>query len=133
MIADEQQARRPTAAAPTTEPIGPTPYGSPARGGRDRTDPRHDAAPDERRAPRPARTTRRLGVRAARRGVADLELERLEPAERAAGEPRDDVDPVALVHELRRCRPPEGDPVEDVAIAPQRQRRVVRAGRRGPG
>ena len=89
--------------------------------------PRHDAA-----ATSPGTGARqddgRLGVRPAGRGVADLQLERFEPAERAAGEARDDIDHVALLHECRDVDSPERDPVEDVTIAPQRHRGVVRAG-----
>ena len=54
---------------------------------------------------------------AAQGDVADLELERLVPAEGPARQPGDDVDPVALVDDLGEVGPPEGDAVEDVALA----------------
>src|SRR4051794_1256121 len=57
----------------------------------------------------------------ARRDVADVELERFEPAERPARQPRDDIDSVALVNRLREVRPAEGDPVEDVEATAERE------------
>ena len=72
-------------------------------------------------------------MRAGRRRVADLELERLEATEASAGEPCDDVDPVALADELGEVGAAEGDAVEDVAVALQGQRRVAVAGRAGRG
>ena len=112
-----------------TVPIGPTPYGSPVRGGRGRaarvTRPTPTSPGDRRREHAAA-----SGWAPLARRVADLELERLEPAERAAGQARDDVDDVALLDERSDVEPPEGDPVEHVPFASQGQRRVV--GRR-PG
>ena len=76
-------------------------------------------APPTREAARgPGEDRRRLRMRARRGGVPDLELERLEPTELAAGEPSHDVDPVAL-----------GDEPGDVRA----DRRRCRRGRRGRG
>ncbi len=58
---------------------------------------------------------------ARRRYVADVELERLEAAEVPAGEPRHDIEPVALADHLGDVRPTERDPVQDVEAATERQ------------
>src|SRR2546427_41889 len=62
------------------------------------------------------------------RGIADLELECLETGELPAHDPCDDVDHIAGNDGLGEVRTPEGDPVEDISIAPERQGRVIRAG-----
>ena len=116
------------------DPTGPIPYGSRARGGFGRTGRVMPApASRDRAAAGGGQDRRRLGMRAGRGGVADLQLERLEPAELAArraarrrrsGRPR---------RPARRCRPTEGDPVEDVTVALEGQRRVAVAGEADPG
>ena len=60
-------------------------------------------------------------MRSGRRDVPDLELERLEPAEHAAGEAGDDIDPIALGETEGEVRPAEGDAVEHVAFATEHQ------------
>src|SRR5512143_857246 len=62
-----------------------------------------------------------LGVVARRRRVADLELERFDAAEPAAAQLGHDVDHVALGDLARQLRPAEGDAVEDVEPALERQ------------
>ena len=53
----------------------------------------------------------------------------LEPAEDPAGQACDDVDDVAFMDGLGDVGPAEGDPVQHVPVAPQRQLAVA-AGRR---
>ena len=69
-----------------------------------------------------------VGVEPGRGHVADLELERLEAAERATRQAGDDVDAVALVDRLGEVRPAEGDAVEDVEPAAEGQLAVAAAG-----
>ena len=98
------------------------------RGSRHGDDPGKDGALDGR-----SEEGRRLRVTARCRHVADVELERFEAAEAPAGQARDDVEPVALVDGLGDVRPTERDPVEDVALAPERQLACARRSRRGRG
>ena len=111
----------------------------PATGpGRSRTGPRraaggaagpaHDAVAGERRRRRPRRSAGRGGLGVAGRRVATSRISSwsdLEAAERPADEPRDDVEPVALVDDLGEVGPAEGDPVEHVALAAQGQLAVA--------
>ena len=62
----------------------------------------------------PAFSTR-CRLRAFRCDVHNLELNRLEAAERSAGRSRDDVYSIAFVKHPRQVRPPKGHRVEHVA------------------
>ena len=62
--------------------------------------------------------------------VPDLELQRLEAAERTAGEAGDHVDPVTLREGECEVRPTERDAVDDVAFTPQHELGVATG--RGP-
>ena len=113
-------------AGPMYGRAGPMPYGS--RGAAARRVARAFPHPRSRWAQSagagPATTCQdrgSLGVGTGRGHVADLELERLEAAERAADEPADDVDPVALGDGRGQVGPAEGDPVEHVELALERQ------------
>jgi len=72
-------------------------------------------------------------MRARRRGIADLELERLDAAEAAAGEAGDDVDAIALRDLAGELGPAEGDPVEDVEAPLEDELAVAAGGLTGPG
>ena len=61
--------------------------------------------------------------------VTDVELQRLVATEPSAGQPRHDVQPIALADDFRDVRPSERDAVEDVEAPFQRQLAVA-AGRR---
>ena len=69
-------------------------------------------------------------MRPGRRDVADLELERLEPAERPARESCDHVHPVAFGETGRKVRAAERDAIEDVTLAAEHQLGVAAV--RGP-
>src|SRR4051794_5716343 len=62
------------------------------------------------------------------RDVADLELERFKATERPAHQSRDHVDAVAFVDGLGDVGPTERDPVEDVAVALERQLAMAAGG-----
>ena len=102
----------------TKRPTCPIPYGSPGarRVGADRAGHAGATASTVPPAPRPGRAAA-SGCEPGRRHVADLELERLEAAEPSAGQPGDDVEPIALADDLGDVRPAERDAVEDVAVA----------------
>ena len=121
---DDRSGRRSTGAATGAirrrEPVRVARAGA-ARGGRGA---RVMRRPRRRRGHRPdGRPARDRGSPAPpggrpRRGVADLELERLEAAERAAHEPGDDVDAVALwTTSSASSAPAERDAVEHVQVA----------------
>ena len=67
------------------------------------------------------------------RDVADVELERFEATERRLVSRATTSTPVALVDDLGDVAPPEGDAVEDVALAAQGQLGVAAGRRRGRG
>src|SRR5262245_25965793 len=92
-----------------------------------RCEPDGRAGPDRER--RRLEDRPRLGVMAGDRGVADLELERFDPAEAAAPELCDDVDDVALGDVAGELGPAERDPVEDVQPALEDQLGVAAAAR----
>ena len=65
--------------------------------------------------------------------IADVELERFEATEMAAGQAGDDVEPIALANDLGDVGPPERDPVEHVPLPAQGQLAVPAGGRPDPG
>ena len=81
------------------------------------------------------RDGRRIRLRGGRARLGDVdhaELERLESAEAAAHQVRGDVDPVALVDGIDEVAATEGDPVEHVDLAAQRELGMATGGRPDP-